>query len=181
MKTRAGLLKTLTRFSDCSKVCLARVGDNTMWTLHSVDREELAQTSRQIAEVQLNMMKLSRELACVSRQIRALAAGRHCQDVAARGKRRELAVPDSKVTEIETGQRSAFAAVSTEYGAVVLRVPKDGTEVWPEEEYGRFETWTQAQSFARLLNQRHGLDPVDAQHIVVSAALAAAKPAKQET
>lgn len=180
MKNRAGLLKTLMRFDRCSKMFLTRMANHSTGMLASVDREELAQTSRQIAEVQLNMMKLSRELAFVSRQIRALAAGRHCQDVTARGKRRALSVPD-KVTGIEAEQRLAFAAVSTEYGAVVLRVPRDGSGVWPEEEYGRFETWTQAQSFARLLNQRHGLDPVDAQHIVASAALAAAKPAKQKT
>jgi len=41
-------------------------------------------------------------------------------------------------------------------------------------EYGRFETWTQAQSFATMLNQRYGLDIMEAQHIIVSASLAAA-------
>jgi hypothetical protein len=60
-----------------------------------------------------------------------------------------------------------------------VRVRKDTSAVWPQKEYGRFETWTQAQSFATMLNQRYGLDVMEAQHIVVSASLAAAASREQ--
>ena len=43
---------------------------------------------------------------------------------------------------------------------------------WPQQEYGHFETWTEAQSFAALLNQVNGIDAVEAQQIIVSATLA---------
>jgi hypothetical protein len=76
VKNRASLLKTLTRWDRCSKTFLARIETDSMWTLNSGDARELAQTSRQIARVHLNMMKLSRELASVSRQIRGLMAGK---------------------------------------------------------------------------------------------------------
>jgi hypothetical protein len=76
---------------------------------------------------------------------------------------------------------SAFAAISTENRAVVVRVLKDKSGVWPQKEYGRFETWTQAQGFATMLNQRYGIDPIEAQHIVVSASLAAARSRKQKS
>jgi hypothetical protein len=167
VKNRASLLRTLRRFDRCSKVFLARIENDSMWTLNSGDADELAQTSRQIARVQLDIMKLSRELASVSRQIRALLAG----------KPRCLPMP-APVKAAKTGtrasQRSAFAAVATEDGAAVVRVFKDTSGAWPQKEYGRFETWTQAQDFASMLNQSCGIDPIEAQHIVVSASLAAA-------
>jgi hypothetical protein len=144
-----------------------------MWTLNSSSSGEWEETSRQIARVQLRLMKLSRKLALVSRQIRALAAG----------KSRCLAMPGAvdrtnHLTDrwqANETQRSAFAAVTTEDGAVVVRVLQDTSRVWPQREYGCFETWTQAQGFASMLNQVYGIDPVEAQHIVVSASLAAAK------
>jgi hypothetical protein len=68
---------------------------------------------------------------------------------------------------------SAFAAETTDAGPMVVRLVKDTAAVWPHEEYGRFETWTQAQDFANLLNQRNGIDAVEARYIVVSARLAA--------
>jgi hypothetical protein len=70
-------------------------------------------------------------------------------------------------------RRSAFAAVVRENGAVVVRVLEGTSGAWPQKEYGCFETWTQAQGFASMLNQRYGVDPVEARHIVVSASLAA--------
>jgi hypothetical protein len=70
-------------------------------------------------------------------------------------------------------QRSAFAVVTTQEGAIVARVLADTSDVWPQQEYGCFETWTQAQGFASMLNQKYGIDPVEARHIVVSANLAA--------
>lgn len=78
-------------------------------------------------------------------------------------------------------RRSAFAAINVENGAVVVRVQKDTPEVWPQNEYGRFETWTQAQSFAAMLNQRYGLDIMEAQHIIVSASLAAATSRQEKS
>jgi hypothetical protein len=70
-------------------------------------------------------------------------------------------------------RRSAFAAITTQEGAVVVRVLADTSDVCPQQEYGCFETWTQAQVFASMLNEKYGIDPVEARHIVVSASLAA--------
>ena len=80
-----------------------------------------------------------------------------------------------------SGQRSAFAAVNVENGAVIVRVRKDTSAVWPQSEYGRFETWTQAQSFATMLNQRYGIDIMEVQQIVVSASLAADTSREQKS
>jgi hypothetical protein len=181
VKNRACLLKTLTRFDRCSKLCLARIENDSMWTLKSGDMEEWAQTSRQIARVQLDMLKLSRELAAVSRQIRSLVAGKgRCVEMRALDKRRNSLAEGSNRHSPGARQRSAYAARATENGAVVVRVLQDASQVWQQREYGRFETWTQAQGFASLLNQRYGIDPVEAQHIVVSASLAAARLEKQK-
>jgi hypothetical protein len=182
VKARASLLKTLTRFDRCSKMYLARIETDSMWTLNSGDKDELAQTSRQIARVHLNMMKLSRELVSVSRQIRALVLGKkHCLAMPAPVNRNNHPTNGFKAKGTHAGPCSAFAAISTENGAVVVRVLKDKSGVWPQKEYGRFETWTQAQGFATMLNQRYGIDPVEAQHIVVSASLAAARSRKQKS
>lgn len=174
MKNRASLLKTLTRLDRCSKMCLARIENDSMWTLNSGDAHELAQTSRQIARVHLNMMKLSRELASVSRQIRGLLAGKaRClpmPTLVTRGNHRRHGC---KSNGTRATQRSAFAAVASENGAVVVRVLEGTSAAWHQKEYGCLETWTQAQGFASMLNQRYGIDPIEAQHIVVSASLAA--------
>lgn len=148
-----------------------------MWTLNGCDTNELVQTAREIDRVQLAMMRLSRVLAAVSHQIRALVAG----------KERRVAMPAPAQQGIllseghrTSRRRTAFAAVSVDNGAIVVRVRKDTSAVWPQKEYGRFETWTQAQGFATLLNRRHGLDAIEAQHIVVSAGLAAARSRGQK-
>jgi hypothetical protein len=142
-----------------------------MWTLNGGDAHELVLTARQIDGVQLAMMKLSRELASISRRIRALVVGKErCVAMSARAQRGNLLSEGHRTSR----QCTAFAAVSVENGAVVVRVRKDTSTVWPQKEYGRFETWTQAQGFATLLNRRHGLDAIEAQDIVVSAGLAAA-------
>jgi hypothetical protein len=70
-------------------------------------------------------------------------------------------------------RRSAFAAITTQEGAIVVRVLADTPDVWPQQKYGCFETWTQAQVFASMLNEKYGIDPVEARRIVVSASLAA--------
>jgi hypothetical protein len=62
--------------------------------------------------------------------------------------------------------------------AVIVRVRKDTSAVWPQNEYGRFETWT---SFAAMLNQRYGIDIMEAQHIVVGASLAADTSREQKS
>jgi hypothetical protein len=170
VKNRASLLKTLTRFDRCSKMCRARVENDSMWTLNCGDTEELAETLRQITRLQLDIMKLSRELESVFRQIRAAVLGKkHCLAMPAAAKRSKYLTEGDA---IHARQRSAFAAVVTENGAVVVRVVKNVSVMWPQREYGRFETWTQAQGFATMLNQRYGIDPIEAQHIVVSASLA---------
>lgn len=60
MKNGASLLKNLTRFDRHSKMCLEQIDTESGETLKSGDMENLTRTSRQIARVQLNMMKLAR-------------------------------------------------------------------------------------------------------------------------
>jgi hypothetical protein len=170
VKNRASLLKTLTRFDRCARGCRERIEGDCVWTLNCGDTEELAETFRQITRVQLDIMELSRELASVSRQIRALVLGtkRYLTSPAPAERNDYMMEPN----EVPARQCSAFAAVIMENGAVVVRVVKNVSGMWPQREYGRFETWTQAQGFATMLNQRYGIDPVEAQHIVVSASLA---------
>ena len=72
----------------------------------------------------------------------------------------------------------AFAARGTWDGAMVVRVSRNSPRVWPLEEYGRFETWTQAQVFAGQLNRAFGIEAVEARCIVISASLAASAAAK---
>jgi hypothetical protein len=76
------------------------------------------------------------------------------------------------VSVTEAGKRFAFEAVITEAGAAVVPVFADTSALWPQEEYGYFETWTEAQDFATVLNQTYGIEPKEAQHIIVSANLA---------
>ncbi|MCU1243253.1 MAG: hypothetical protein JWO71_3979 [Candidatus Acidoferrum typicum] len=171
MKGRASLLKSLTRLDRYSKTCLARVDTYSKRTLRSGDAEELAHTSREIVRVQLNMMKLFRELPAVSNQIRGLVPGEaRCLAMPAPADAGNQVGSDS--TGQEACERFAFTAVITGTGAEVVRVLADTSAVWPQQEYGCFETWTQAQDFATVLNQTHGIDPIEAQHIVVSANLA---------
>ena len=75
----------------------------------------------------------------------------------------------------------AFAARGTRDGAVVVRVSRNSPRVRPLEEYGHFETWTQAQVFAGLLNRELGIDPVEARCIVISASLAASAATKRKS
>jgi len=104
VKNRASLLKTLTRFDRCSEMCLARIENDSMWTLNSGDTAEWAMTSRQIARVQLSLMKLSRELAVVSRQIRELAAGKsHCLAMPAPVNRRNYLTDCCKANQTHAG------------------------------------------------------------------------------
>lgn len=175
MKNCGGLRRTLARFDRCLKSCSGSIENDSIWTLNSADTRELAQIARKIARLQLSMMKLSRELLGVSHKIRTLMAGTsHCLSMPV--KRKVL----SRGKNVTSRQRFAFAAVNTANGAFVARVREDTPQVWPQKEYGPFETWTQAQRFATVLNQRHGLDVIEAQHIVVSAGLAAAKSRVQK-
>jgi len=73
----------------------------------------------------------------------------------------------------ETRERFAFTAVVRHGGSIVVRVEEDRGTVWPQQEYGYFESWTQAQAFAMLLNQLNGIGPLEAQQVIVSAQLAA--------
>lgn len=173
MKGRASLLKSLTRLDRYSKTCLARFDTYSKRTLNFGDADELAHTSREIVRVQLNMMKLSRELAAVSHQIRGLVVGEaRCLAMPAPADAGNQAGSDFKVKGQETRERFAFTAVITKTGAEVVRVVADTSALWPQQEYGSFETWTEAQDFATVLNQAYGIDPIEAQHIVVSANLA---------
>jgi hypothetical protein len=122
----------------------------------------------------LKITKWSRELAAGSNQIRGLVIGKaRCVAMPARADARsDRARNHGQVSETEGGQRFAFTAVIKEAGAVVVRVLADTPALWPQEEYGYFETWTEAQSFASVLNQTFGIDPNEAQHVIISASLA---------
>ena len=78
-----------------------------------------------------------------------------------------------KREEPDAGQRFAFTAVMTANGAVVARVLERTYGSWPQQQYGCFETWTQAQKVATVLNESYGIDAIEAQHIVISSSLAA--------
>ena len=174
VKNRASLLKNLTRFDRYSKICLARLGSEPAETLKCSEMDDLARTSRQIARVQLNMMKLSRELKSVFHQIRdVVVGGASCGATPAATVADQHAANGCNPSDTDAGPRFAFTAVMTENGAVVARVLEQTHGMWPHHEYGCFETWTQAQEFATVLNQSYGSDPIEAQHIVISSSLAA--------
>ena len=174
MKNRISLLKDLTRFDRYSKMGLGRIGSESLQSLNFGDLDDLAHTSRQIARAQLNMMRLSQELEVVSNQIRAKVGGRAlCVTMSAPVVASRRSVNGGQLRGANARQRFAFTAVMTENGAIVVRVWEETSDVWPQQEYGRFETWTQALEFAMILNQNYGIDPMEAQHIVVSANLAA--------
>jgi len=178
VKNRGSLLKALTHFDRCLKARSTLIKNESMWTLNSGKAHELAQTARQIERVQLAMKKLSRELASVSRQICTLVLGKAGHIAMPAPARVCNPLSEGRRT---SGQRSAFAAVNVENGAVIVRVRKDTSAVWPQNEYGRFETWTQAQSFATMWNQRYGIDIMEVQQIVVSASLAADTSREQKS
>ena len=173
MKNGASLLKNLTRFDRHSKMCLAQIDTESGETLKSGDMENLTRTSRQIARVQLNMMKLARELEAVSNQIRAAVLGAtRCVAMPTPASAGTHSANGSNPKGSHPAQRFAFAAVRTENGAVIARVWEETYGIWPQLEYGCFETWTQAQEFATVLNQSYGIDAIEAQHIVISSSLA---------
>ena len=151
MKKRGSLLKTLARFDRSLKSYSESVENDCTRTLNSADTQELAQTAFEIARLQVSIMKVSRELVGVSSEIRALVVGTtNCLTMAAPTKRERHLGRKNKTSR----SRFAFVAVNAENGAFVARVREDTSQVWPQKEYGRFETWTQAQSFAAILNQR---------------------------
>jgi len=105
--------QVLARFDRHLEARSALIKNESMWTLNSGNTDELAQTAGQIDRVQLAMTKLSRELASVSRQIRALMAGKaHCVAMPAPAKRANLLSEGHRTSR----QGSAFAAVNVENG-----------------------------------------------------------------
>lgn len=117
-------------------------------------------------------MKLWRQLQCTSQQIRArvVHTGK-CMLMPVTRRRNTLLSEEHEALE----RRSAFVAVTTTDGSFVARVLEGTSGAWAQEQYGCFETWTQAQGFAAMLNERHGIDSMEANHIIVSASLASAK------
>jgi hypothetical protein len=67
--------------------------------------------------------------------------------------------------------RLAFTARLWGGAAVVCRAVEDRPGPIVEQEFGEFETWTQALAFATCLNEGLELDPREAQSIVASATL----------
>jgi hypothetical protein len=68
-------------------------------------------------------------------------------------------------------ERLAFTASFLRDAAVVCRAIEDRPGPIADLAFGRFETWTQAQAFARRLNEDLKLDPAEARQIVTSAIL----------
>jgi hypothetical protein len=68
-------------------------------------------------------------------------------------------------------ERLAFTANFLGDAAVVCRAIEDRPGPIADLAFGRFETWTQAQAFARRLNEDLKLDPAEARQIVTSAIL----------
>jgi len=68
-------------------------------------------------------------------------------------------------------ERLAFTANFLGDAAVVCRAIEDRPGPIADLAFGRFETWTQAQAFARRLNEDLKLDPGEARQIVTSAIL----------
>jgi hypothetical protein len=117
-------------------------------------------------------MKLWRQLQCTSQEIRARVVDTaKCMLMPVPHRRSTLLNEEHEVL----GRRSAFAAVTTADGSFVARVLEGTSGAWAQKQYGCFETWTQAQSFAAMLNERHGIDSMEANHIIVSASLASTK------
>jgi hypothetical protein len=68
-------------------------------------------------------------------------------------------------------ERLAFTASFWGNGAVVCRAIEDSPGPVVDQEFGPFETWTQAQDFARQLNEGLELQPAEARQIVTSSVL----------
>jgi len=71
----------------------------------------------------------------------------------------------------DAAERFAFAAIIRDGGAMVARVVADRDIFWPQNIYGYFASWTEAQNFATLLNQVNGIDTMEAQQIIVGVML----------
>jgi hypothetical protein len=67
--------------------------------------------------------------------------------------------------------RFAFTAKPWGNAAVVCRATEDYPGPVVDQEFGIFETWTQAHSFARRLNEGLELDPLEERQIITSSFL----------
>src|SRR5580704_7169323 len=112
----------------------------------------LSGTKILIVRVQGAVMKLWRQLQCTSQQIRArVVHTAKCMLMPVTRRRNTLLSEELEALE----RRSAFVAVTTTDGSFVARVLEGTSGAWAQEQYGCFETWTQAQGFAAMLNERH--------------------------
>lgn len=171
MKNRGRFLKSLAQFTRHPEAFGHWIRSCFKRKPHRPGADETTATPRPIEGVRSNLIKFKRLAAWVSPQIRSrLAAnpGRLAPSPTAQ----QITHQDSSWSAGGATPRSAFTAVTSDRGAMVVRVFKGVSGVWPQQEYGCFDTWTQAQSFARTLNQQNGIDPVEARHIVMSAILA---------
>jgi hypothetical protein len=73
-------------------------------------------------------------------------------------------------------ERLAFTASFWGSGAVVCRAVEDFAGPIVNQEFGQFETWTQAKAFAERLNEGLDLDPVEVHQILTSSILRAIDP-----
>jgi hypothetical protein len=73
-------------------------------------------------------------------------------------------------------ERLAFTASFWGKAAVVSRAVEDRAGPVVDQEFGEFETWTQANAFAARLNEGLDLDPMEAHQILTSSILRAMDP-----
>lgn len=73
-------------------------------------------------------------------------------------------------------ERLAFTASFWGDTAVVCRAVEGRAGPFVDQEFGQFETWTQAKAFAAKLNEGLDLDPIEAHRILTSSTLCAIDP-----
>ena len=73
-------------------------------------------------------------------------------------------------------ERLAFTASFWGSAAVVCRAVEGRAGPVVDQEFGQFETWTQANAFATRLNEGLDLDPIEADQILTSSILRAIDP-----
>lgn len=73
-------------------------------------------------------------------------------------------------------ERLAFTASFWGSAAVVCRAVEGRAGPMVDQEFGQFETWTQANAFAARLNEGLDLDPIEAHRILTSSILRAIDP-----
>ena len=86
-----------------------------------------------------------------------------------------MLIDTARLQAIEAYIQGRFAFTAKYWGdaAVVCRATEDRRGPSVQQEFGRFETWTQANAFATRLNEGLEIDPTEADQIITSSILGA--------